>query len=73
MSLVKGGNLVFSSLTVEIEAKWSFKQLVLSWSLKCYWLSPDGSAEHKGGIEEEELLFLTKCRITLQNLRLSLF
>ena len=36
-------------------------------------LSPDGSAEHKGEIEEVELLFLTKCRITFQNVRLSLF
>ena len=60
VSLIKGCNWVFSSLTVEIETKQSFKQLALSWSLKCHWLSSDGSAEHKGGIEEVELLFLTK-------------
>ena len=48
-------------------------QTVLPWSLNSHWLSPFGSVEHKGGMEDVELLFLSKRQIIFQNSCLSLF
>ena len=64
---------MFSSLTVEIETKLSFRQSAFSSSVNAHCVSPEGRVEVRGGIAEDELLVLTKCLINFQNFLLSLF
>ena len=41
--------------------------------MNAHCVSPEGRVEERGGIDEDELLVLTKCLITFQNFLLSLF
>ena len=67
VSFSKGGSTVFSSLTVELETKQSFRQSAFSSSVNAHCVSPKGRVKERRGIAEDELLFLTKCLITFQN------
>ena len=73
VSFSKGGSTVFSSLTVEIETKLSFRLSAFASSVNAHCVWPEGRVEERGRIAENELLFLTECLITLQNFLLSLF
>ena len=63
--LSKGGSALCPSLTVVREAKESFKQSAFALSVKWHYVSPEGRVEERGGIGEDELLFLTKCLYNL--------